>query len=1333
MYFKRIKNKFHRLLVAALLPVIIQTVPAAVLLSDSFQVSSNSQNVNQQLVSRQTGLLAPAAYTGWQLQHQVGNTTTDVGQPGGATNGNYVLLAFDGAFFSDVDLGAVASGPVTVEFDMYLHGANNPSTDPTSWVACSLRAPGNMFPVCGVGEFAFLVRANGGVQVFQNGDGAANNPAGFDTANFATNAHWTLTFSDSAGTGSAFNGNGSQVTMMNGTKTLGTIQLAQLNSAGLRLGWRDTGNRFGGISNFKISGTPSGITPGQNLSFEYDVVPFGTSLPFDPTSWTSFNAGGSGDYGSQDAGGVDYSVNNPLAAPADGNQYCYVNVFNGTPVGGIYQDMGALQPNTIYTLTVAIGSRKDRINSPGIISLLNGKDNTGTVLATGGGLPSTQDTWQDYTTSFATGGSVSGDLTIMLSALGAGTIQADFDNVRLTAVHSSVPLPIQISNIAPSSATVAIGSNVVFTAAFTNTPPVSFQWQFIGSNGTNNINTGVVDVTNNGVVTSTLTLHNVQLTNAGAYRLEAINATNLATVVYTAAAPLTVIPTITWYAGGTYNSGFSDNSVLALAGSSANEVYGVDFGGSGLITTANGYTFDDYASAGNVSVISSGLNTFGGYLGSASTGDGNFDIVLNNGVYGSSANTATLNNLTVGQSYTVLVLLDDTRSSGGTFQVTDGLTFSPVQQYAFANGLPAVGGYIIGTFTAQATTQPLTVVNNGNNSQYNAILLETGIAPAPPIPPTLTTDLTTPVLKVTTGGAVTLAVAAQGALPLSYQWYNQSGPISGATNTNYSFSAVAGTNYYQVIVTNSFGSVTSSVAEVISSPNIVTVNNFSFENGTGAGYTPASWTAFNYSWSGVFDDNGGNYPVYNPLDAPADGNNFFACNTGPGQPTSGIYQVCGALQSSTTYTLTVAIGYSQAAPVSGQSTWSPGTISLINGTNNNGLVLASTNGIPTTAGTWQDYSVTFITGPSVSGNLTVALSVVGAPTWQAQFDNVRLTKASAPAVVPPTLLTDIQLLRSEVTSGTPITLAVVANGNPLYYQWYKQGVAIGSATTNSYSFNAVIGTNAYQVVITNSAGSVTSSIATVISAPNIITVNNFSFENGLISGGPGGGTLPVSWLQGDGINWCSVASGSYSTIPDGTSFFALNEGPVDPTGGIYQDVGALLANTTYTLTVAIGRNPSFGSGSGLGSPGIISLLNGTDNTGTLLARTNGIPDTAGTWQDYNISFTTGASVSGDLTIFLSVAGASTYQANFDNVRLTKAAAGVFTTPIVGKVSGGKVILTGTGTPNAGYTVLTTTNLLTPLADWTVYSTGTSDGAGVISNAIPVNASQSGSYFWLRMP
>lgn len=494
--------------------------------------------------------------------------------------------------------------------------------------------------------------------------GGSITPAGWDTVGFATNTHWTLTFSDTAGTGSAFNGNGSQVTFANGTNTLGTLTLGQLNSAGLRLGFRDIANRFVGISNLKLSGTPGAVSPaGQNLSFEYEATLPGTSDESLPAGWTAFNEAGHGDFGSENAGGSDYTVNNPLAAPADSNQFCYINMFNGASVGGLYQDMGPLKTNTIYTLTVAIGSRADRVNSPGIIQLVNGVDNTGTVLATGGGLPSTQDTWQDYTTSFTNGASASRDLVIVLAAQGAGTIQANFDNVRLTT------------------------------------------------------------------------------------------------------------------------------------------------------------------------------------------------------------------------------------------------------------------------------------------------------APAPAvIPPSLLTDLHPLHSRATTGASMTFSVTANGSLPLSNQWFNQSGPISGATSSSYSLNTLAGTNDYYVSVTNSAGGIVSSTAEVISATNIVTVYNFSFEDGTtsgpGGGTLPVSWTQGGFvNWCVVA---AGGYTTI------PDGANFFA-NEGPADPTGGIYQDVGALLPNTAYTLTVALGRNPGFGP-GSRLGSPGIISLLNGTNNAGTLLASTNGIPDTADTWQDCSVTFITG-----------------------------------------------------------------------------------------------------------------------------------------------------------------------------------------------------------------------------------------------------------------------------------------------------------------------------------------------------------------------------------
>jgi hypothetical protein len=64
--------------------------------------------------------------------------------------------------------------------------------------------------------------------------------------------------------------------------------------------------------------------------------------------------------------------------------------------------------------------------------------------------------------------------------------------------------------------------------------------------------------------------------------------------------------------------------------------------------------------------------------------------------------------------------------------------------------------------------------------------------------------------------------------------------------------------------------------------------------------------------------------------------------------------------------------------------------------------------------------------------------------------------------------------------------------------------------------------------------------------------------------------------------------------------------------------------------------------------------------------------------------------------------------------------------------GGNLILTGTGAANYGYTVLTTTNLATPLANWTVSAAGVTGGSGAFSNSIPVGVNPA-SFFRVRMP
>jgi hypothetical protein len=123
---------------------------------------------------------------------------------------------------------------------------------------------------------------------------------------------------------------------------------------------------------------------------------------------------------------------------------------------------------------------------------------------------------------------------------------------------------------------------------------------------------------------------------------------------------------------------------------------------------------------------------------------------------------------------------------------------------------------------------------------------------------------------------------------------------------------------------------------------------------------------------------------------------LYVNNDGTGAATDGIYQNVGVLLADTTYTLTVAVG--------SRLDWSPGpngqgTLSLLNGTDQTGAVLASTtSSVASQTGTFTDYSATFTTSGSVSGDLIVDLSVVGTPGTftQGDFDNVELTASTVP-------------------------------------------------------------------------------------------------------------------------------------------------------------------------------------------------------------------------------------------------------------------------------------------------------------------------------------------------
>jgi autotransporter-associated beta strand protein len=237
----------------------------ALVLADDFAAAGNpsTTNLNFNLAARQTGSAATQNWTG-SGNAQVGSAT-NVGQPGGTSNPNYMLLANGGqARLAGLPLStATAPGPLKISFDMY-SGTNAASS---AWVSFALRASADGWPVAGSGEFGMLYRGNTGIQVFNNG-------AAIQSINSTTaGPSFALYLADLSGTGSPFAGNGTQVVLTQGDQIVNTYTLN--TGMGTRFAaFGSDGAMVGGVDNFAINPftSPIAATSAVDLSAAGSVL-----------------------------------------------------------------------------------------------------------------------------------------------------------------------------------------------------------------------------------------------------------------------------------------------------------------------------------------------------------------------------------------------------------------------------------------------------------------------------------------------------------------------------------------------------------------------------------------------------------------------------------------------------------------------------------------------------------------------------------------------------------------------------------------------------------------------------------------------------------------------------------------------------------------------------------------------------------------------------------------------------------------------------------------------------------------------------------------------------
>jgi len=445
-----------------------------------------------------------------------------------------------------------------------------------------------------------------------------------------------------------------------------------------------------------------------------------------------------------------------------------------------------------------------------------------------------------------------------------------------------------------------------------------------------------------------------------------------------------------------------------------------------------------------------------------------------------------------------------------------------------------------------------------------------------PVAPAITTQPTSQ--TVAAGQTATFAVAAVGRGPLSYQWQKNGVAMSGATSSSYTTAATTSSDdgvQFIVVISNAVGTVSSNPAilRVNRTPVAPSITTQPASQTVVAGQTAsfsvaATGTApLSYQWqkSGVAIIGATSSSYTTPATTSSDNGTQFSVlvsNTA-GSVTSGAA------------TLTI-----NAAPVPPSITAQPTGQTVTAGQTATFNVAATgtapfsyqwrKNGVAISGATSSNYATPATTSSDNGAQFTVLVSnSVGSATSNAATLTVNAASVAPSITTQPTSQT--------VTTGQTATFKVAATGTaPLNYQWRKNGVAISSATSASYTTPATNSSDngaLFTVVVSNTVGGVTSSAATltVNAAPVAPSITSQPTSQTVTAGQPATfsvaatGTAPLSYQwRKNGIAVGGATSSTYTT-PTTTS----SDNGAQFTALVSNAVGSVTSNSA-TLTVNAG-------------------------------------------------------------------------------------------------------------------------------------------------------------------
>ena len=384
-------------------------------------------------------------------------------------------------------------------------------------------------------------------------------------------------------------------------------------------------------------------------------------------------------------------------------------------------------------------------------------------------------------------------------------------------------------------------------------------------------------------------------------------------------------------------------------------------------------------------------------------------------------------------------------------------------------------------------------------------------------------------------GTATFSVFAGGSTPLSYQWTNSGGVISGATNASYTIANIKSTDAgtYGVLITNPYGAANSAGATLTVLPLTAPYPAVVMAGG------PATYWRLNATNGGLALDyasgydgtNNGTMALTTGLQSPAFAG-FESTNKSFGFNGVGAYVKGPALDlNRSAFTVSAWITVSnfnlagkvyEAIVTKGDSSWRLHRANNTSGINFgvNGLTptFTCTENTPVDDGAWH-YLVGVYNGSSIQLYLDGSLKIAGAQTgmaatnrfpidigenaeqtgryWNGNISEVALynrplssleiSNLYTTATVGPTMPVIVGQPASQgVLVGSSAAFSVsILGGGPWTYQWKKGGVNIPGATSISYSIPSAYYTDAdsYSVGVTNTVGGVLSDAASLTVSP----------------------------------------------------------------------------------------------------------------------------------------------------------------------------------------------------------------------------------------------------------